>query len=108
MRLDHLLSKEHSPTFGLVRVSAWFASECGALGGSLGGTLSRRTRCDLMAPAQGWRVWGSVVRTKHTVGCLKQHHHAPVGVWLFLMALIPETSDAPYVAGVWVGLVCVV
>ena len=43
-----------------------------------------------MAPAQGWRVWGSVVRMKHTVGCLKQHRWAPVGFGLFLMALIPE------------------
>ena len=43
---------------------------------------------------------------KHTVGCLKQHRQAPVGVWLFLMALIPDMPGL--FVWVWVGLVCVV
>ena len=58
---------------------------------------------------EGWLragSWGSGARMKHTVGCLKQHRQAPVGVWLFLMALIPDMPGL-FVLGVGgVGVCC--
>ena len=93
MRLDHLLSKEHSPTLlgwselapgscpnVVRRVAHWVEHYRVGLTWIFRGRL----RAGLL--------WGVVSGTKHTVGCLRQHHRALAGVWLFLMALILDMS----------------
>ena len=85
MRLDHLLSKEHSPrTVCVVRVMGSCRDEC-SRADPLNWVEHYRagSRLDLHLLGSGPAGGGSGVRTEHTVGCLKQHR-------CFWLALIPE------------------
>src|SRR5699024_7279570 len=56
--ITSFLRSTHHASWGVVRVCARFVPECGAPGGSLGGTLSRRTRGDVGGAAEGRRAGG--------------------------------------------------
>ena len=57
---------------------------------------------------QGLCAGVSVVRDEAHCWVSETTPSNPQGFELFLVALIPDAPDAPCVAGVWVGLVCVV
>ena len=110
MRLDHLLSKEHSPRllvgselapgscpFVVRWVAHWVEHYCVGL-------------AVIFGAGSGLVVGGSVVRTKHTVGCLRQHREHPwlLGVWVVSDGTDSRDARVAGWLGVWVGLVCVV
>jgi len=86
---------------GGVRVIAGVGPECGPVGGSLGGTLSRGSRVDPgVGGLQGWPVVPGEWGPGRTHCWVSETAHA-VSFW-------HRFPKCPAVGRVWVGLVCVV